>query len=212
MKHEWRKKEKSIYLPKNKPELVEIPAFKYFMIRGKGNPNDDFFANYIEALYSLSYGVRMAPKSGHTPEGYFEYTVYPLEGIWDISEEAKKSCKGTLDKDSLIFTLMIRQPDFVTQELFETILEKVKKKKPSELLDQVTFESLSEGKCVQMLHLGSYDSEPASFKIMEQYCNDHCLTRLSGKHKEIYLTDARKVAPEKLKTVLRYQVVSKHGS
>jgi len=96
MKYEWRKKEKEIYLPKNKPEIVIIPSHKFFMIEGKGNPNDDFFPEYIGVLYSLSYGVRMSPKSGVTPDGYFEYTVYPLEGIWDISDEAKKNYSGKL--------------------------------------------------------------------------------------------------------------------
>ncbi|MCK5052077.1 MAG: GyrI-like domain-containing protein [Candidatus Cloacimonetes bacterium] len=209
MKHEWRKKEKAIYLPKNKPEIITLPAHKFFMIEGKGNPNDDFFAEYIGVLYSLSYGVRMSPKTGVVPDGYFDYTVYPLEGIWDISEEAKKNYAGKLDKDSLVFNLMIRQPDFVTEKFAEEIIRRIKKKKPHKLLDEVKFGVIEEGECVQMMHLGSYDNEPESFKMMEEFCEENNLKRISKNHKEIYLTDARKVVPEKLKTVLRFKIEKK---
>ena len=206
MKHEWRKKEKGIYIPKNKPESVTIPSFKFFMIEGKGNPNDDFFGEYIGVLYSLSYAIRMSSKAGFAPQNYFEYTVYPLEGVWDISDEAKKNYTGQLDKNSLIFNLMIRQPDFVTKELVQEALERTKKKKPHELLDKIKFENFEEGKCIQMMHLGSYDNEPASFKQMEEFCKENNLLRKSKQHREIYLSDARKVSPEKLKTVLRFNV------
>ena len=206
MKHEWRKKEKEIYIPKNTPELTSIPSYKFFMIEGKGNPNNDYFAEYIGVLYSLSYGVRMSSKAGIAPENYFEYTVYPLEGVWDISEEAKKKFTGQLDKDSLVFNLMIRQPDFVTEEFALKTIERTKKKKPHELLDKVKFGEIEDGDCVQMMHLGSYDKEPESFKQMEQYCIENNLKRLSKQHREIYLSDVRKVSSEKLKTVLRFEV------
>lgn len=206
MKHEWRKKEKDIYLPKNKPEQINIPSYKYFMIEGKGNPNDDFFAEYIGVLYSLSYAVKMSPKGGFAPSDYFEYTVYPLEGIWDISEEAKKKNSGVLDKNSLVFNLMIRQPDFVTEEFAQDIIEKTKKKKPHMLLDNVKFGKIEDGDCIQMMHLGPFDTEPDSFKQMEQYCKENNLTREAKQHREIYLSDVRKVSPEKLKTVLRFKV------
>ncbi|MCK4979967.1 MAG: GyrI-like domain-containing protein [Candidatus Delongbacteria bacterium] len=206
MKHEWRKKEKATYLPKNKPETITLPPQKYFMIEGKGNPNDAFFTEYIGVLYSLSYGVKMSPKSGIAPDDYFEYTVYPLEGIWDISDEAKENYDGKLDKNSLTFNLMIRQPDFVIEEFAKEIIEKIKKKKPHKLLDEVKFGIIEEGKCVQMMHLGSYDNEPESFQLMQEFCDKNNLKRISENHKEIYLTDASKVAPEKLKTVLRFKI------
>ncbi len=206
MKHEWKKKEKALYIPKNKPESITVPAFKFFMIEGKGNPNDDFFGEYIGVLYSLSYAIRMSPKAGFAPQNYFEYTVYPLEGIWDISDEAKKNYTGEIDKNSLIFNLMIRQPDFVTKELFREALERTKKKKPHELLDKVKLGNIEDGKCVQMMHLGSYDNEPESFSQMEEFCKENNLVRKSKQHREIYLSDARKVSPEKLKTVLRFKV------
>ena len=207
MKHEWRKKEKVVYLPKNKPELIEIPEFKFFTIEGEGNPNNNSFPEYIGVLYSLSYAIKMSPKKGIEPKGYYDYTVYPLEGIWDLNEEAKKSYNGTLNKDDLIFKLMIRQPGFVTEEFAQKILEITKVKKPHELLDKVKFETISDGLCIQMMHLGSYDNEPESFKQMEEFSANEGFQRISKVHREVYLSDARKVAPEKLKTVLRFQVI-----
>jgi hypothetical protein len=209
MKYEWRKNEKNYYLPKTKPELIKIPSYNYYSIEGKGDPNDDFFSEYIGALYSLSYAVKMSPKSGKAPKNYFDYTVYPLEGIWDISEEAKKRNNGKMDKNDLVFNLMIRQPNFVTEEYSQEIIEKTKEKKPNELLNSVKFISLEEGECVQIMHIGSYDNEPISFKIMEEFCESNNLIRESMKHREIYLSDVRKVTPEKLKTVLRIKVRKK---
>jgi hypothetical protein len=206
MKHEWRKKEKEIYLPKVNPEIIEVPAFKFFSIKGEGNPNDDRFREYIEVLYALSYAIKMSPKKGIEPEGYFDYTVYPLEGVWDIKEEAKKSFNGTINKDDLVFTLMIRQPDFVDEDFAQKIIEITKEKKPHELLNYVRFEEITDGYCIQMMHIGSYDDEPESFKRMGGYAESQGLKRLSKTHREIYLSDARKVAPDKLKTILRFQV------
>lgn len=207
MKHEWRKHEKEFYLPSKKPEKVMVPAFKFYTIEGKGNPNDDFFAEYIGVLYALSYAIKMSPKKGNAPQGYFDYTVYPLEGVWDINDEAKANYNGTLDKDSLVFKLMIRQPDFVEDDFAAMILEQVKQKKPHDLLEQVKFEKIEEGACIQMMHLGSYDDEPASFKLMEEFATSETLRKKSMVHREIYLSDARKVAADKLKTILRFKVI-----
>lgn len=204
MKYEWRKKDKQLYLPKNKPEVVTVPNFKYFMIDGKGNPNNAEFSEAIGVLYSLSYTIKMLPKKGIVPEGYFDYTVFPLEGVWDLAEEARSL--SSLDKNSLIYTIMIRQPDFVTDELAREIIKNVKLKKPHILLDKVKFESLEEGICLQMLHVGSYDDEPKSFSIMEEYCAQSGLVRTSKIHREIYISDFRKTEPDKLKTVLRFKV------
>jgi len=206
MKYEWKRNEKEIYIPKNKPECITLPFFKFFMIEGQGNPNDSYFSEYIGVLYSLSYAIRMSHKAGFAPENYFEYTVYPLEGVWDISHEAKQNYTGVLDKNSLIFNLMIRQPDFATKDFAQEVIERTKKKKPHELLKKVQFKDFEEGKCVQMMHFGSYDNEPESFKQMEIFCEKNNLIRESQKHREIYLSDARKVSPEKLKTVLRFKV------
>lgn len=205
MKKEWRKHEKNTYLPKNQPTLIEVPKFNYFTIKGSGNPNNDFFGEYIKVLYSASYAVRMSYKSDSPPKDYYEYTVYPLEGVWDIADKSVK--KGeVIDKDNLIFELMIRQPEFVTEDFAKKIIEKTKEKKPHELLDKIEFKTIDEGLCVQMLHLGSYDDEPTSFSVMDKYCDENSLERISMKHREIYLSDFRKTIPEKLKTVLRYKV------
>lgn len=207
MKHEWRKQEKSLYIPVQRPELITVPEQKFFMIEGKGNPNNEEFSEKIGVLYSLAYAIRMMPKQGYTPEGYFEYTVYPLEGIWDLTEEGRKL--DALNKDELLYTIMIRQPDFVTKEIVEKALENVRKKKPNLLIDKVIFGTLEDGLSVQMLHIGSYDDEPNSFRQMDKYLEENNLERVTYVHREIYLSDAQKVEPAKLKTALRYMVKSK---
>lgn len=206
MKHDWKKTEKKLYAPKTEPQLLDVPAMNFFTLSGHGNPNRPEFAEYIGVLYSLAYAVKMSPKQGFAPDNYFEYSVYPLEGVWDITDEAKKSTMEKLDKDSLLFNLMIRQPEFVTQDFANEVIDRVKKKKPHPLLSKVKFETINEGQCVQMLHLGSYDNEPASFARMEIFTSDGGLTRQSKIHREIYLSDARKTAPDKLKTILRFPV------
>ncbi len=206
-KYEWRKKEKSLYLPKTKPELVEVPEFKFITIRGEGSPADGVFADRVGALYALAYTIKMAPKRMQTkPEGYFDFTVYPLEGVWDINDEAKARYAGKVNKEDFVYHLMIRQPAFVDDSFCKEMLELAKEKKNIPQLDQLSFESLSEGRCVQMLHLGPFEDEPASFEKMEAFAEDKGLIRCSKVHREIYLSDTRKVAPEKFKTVLRFQV------
>jgi hypothetical protein len=207
MKYEWRKQEKNLYIPNQKPELITVPEQKFFMIKGKGNPNGEEFAEKIGVLYSLAYAIRMMPKQGFTPEGYFEYTVYPLEGVWDLTDEGRKS--EILNKDELVYRIMIRQPDFTTDDVLERAFELVRKKKPHPYLDDVLFHTMEDGLSLQMLHVGSYDNEPQSFQVMHEYAENHQLERTSFVHREIYLSDFRKVASEKLKTVLRFKVESK---
>lgn len=206
MKHEWRKKEKELYLPKIKPEVIDIPEFNFLTISGEGNPNSEFFSEYIGALYAVSYPIKMTLKKRAKPENYSDYTVYPLEGVWDINEEAKKTFNGVINKDDLVFKLMIRQPDFVSEDFAKEMIESAMRKKPNELIKEVKFERITEGKCVQMMHIGSYDNEPESFEIMEAFAETENLNRISKMHREIYLSDFRKVNEEKLKTVLRFQV------
>ncbi|MFQ7058042.1 MAG: GyrI-like domain-containing protein [Turicibacter sanguinis] len=170
----------------------------------KGNPNQADFSDRIRVLYSIAYAIKMMPKKGYTPVGYMEYTVYPLEGVWDLTEEGRQS--QVLNKDELLYTIMIRQPEFVTTEVFEKALNEVKKKKPHPLLDEVVFEEIEDGLSVQMLHVGPYDDELITFEKMKTFINEQNLTIVSLKHREIYLSDFRKVTPDKLKTVLRYRV------
>jgi len=205
MKHEYKKHEKELYCPKNKPELVNVPKQKFFCIKGKGNPNGIDFAERIGALYSLAYAVRMMPRNGFTPEGYFEYTVYPLEGLWDLTEEGRKS--EVFNKDELLYTIMIRQPDFVNEKVVEKAFEIANKKKQNSLLKEVYFDEIEDGLAVQMLHLGSYDTELESFNKMKEFITNNGLKIKTLVHREIYLSDARKVEKDKLKTVLRYSVL-----
>jgi len=204
VKLEWRKHFKNLYLPPQIPVKIHVPPMNYLTIEGKGNPNQEGFRTDVEALYTLSYSIRMLPKKGVTPEGFVEYTVFPLEGIWDLDEEGRKMKE--LNKDHLIYKLMIRQPEFVTEDLFQKVLETSRKKKPDLPLERVKFETWEDGLCVQMMHVGSYDEEPKTFRVMEQFCKDENLVRTDLTHKEIYITDPRKTSPENAKTVLRFQV------
>lgn len=204
MKHEYRKHEKELYDPKDKPEILVVPKQKFFCIRGTGNPNDEDFAERIAVLYSLSYAVRMMPRNGYTPDGYFEYTVYPLEGLWELTEEGREM--KTLDKDELIYAIMIRQPDFVTEDVAKKAFETSSKKKPHPLLGEAYFDEIEDGLSVQILHKGSYDDEPGSFAKMKEFIEENGLEIRTLVHREIYLSDSRKVEKDKLKTILRYVV------
>lgn len=207
MKHEWRKKEKAIYLPKSKPEFIEVPSYKYITVKGEGSPDSEDFASCIGVLYSLSYAIKMTRKKEFSEhEGFLDYTVYPLEGIWDLNEEAKKTFDGTINREDFVYTLMIRQPDFIDEAFYQRMLENTKSKKPHEFLQKVKFEQICDGNCVQMLHLGSFENEPESFELMEAFAGNENMTRISKLHREIYLSDFRKVPVEKLKTVLRFKV------
>ncbi|MGE5406409.1 MAG: GyrI-like domain-containing protein [Methanosarcina sp.] len=210
MKQDWKKTDKQYYLPKNKPGIIQVPPFRFFTITGQGDPNDKPFQENIGVLYSLSYCIKMSPKNNFAPAGYFDYTVYPLEGVWDLTEEGKKakseSKSELIDKSRLIFKLMIRQPDFVTPDFALEAIERTKKKKYHPLLEKVKFEIIEDGACIQMMHIGSFDTEPASFKEMEDFCQLNGYKRESKQHREIYLSDFRKVAADKLKTVLRFRI------
>lgn len=207
MKYEWRKEEKENYGAREKPIILTIPKQNYITIQGQGDPNKEDFAERVGVLYTLSYQVKMRYKAlcagnpgQYDLSGYQDYTVFPLEGIWTSSS------RNPLEKDCFIYTLMIRQPDFITKEIYEGAFENAKLKKPHPLLSEAVFTTLEDGLCVQKLHKGSYDEEPASFAEMDQMIRKEGYVRLNEQHREIYLTDARKTAPEKRKTILRYQI------
>lgn len=208
MKHEYKKHEKEFYAPKTTPTLVQIPSFNFFCIKGKGNPNSEDFAARIGVLYSLSYTAKMLPRKGIEVPNYFEYTVYPLEGTWTLSGKGIQEQLETnkLNKDELEYTIMIRQPAFITNEVANRVIEIVKKNKPNELLKDAYFEVIEEGTCVQIMHLGSYDNESASFAQMKQFIKENNYTLKTLEHREIYLSDSRKTSQEKLKTILRYKI------
>lgn len=128
-KHEWRKKEKQFYQPKPKPGVIDIPAFPFLTIAGEGNPNTPAFSECITALYSVSYAVKMqAKKMDPQPDGYYDYTVYPLEGVWDLKRGSLPNADGSINKDDLVFTLMIRQPDFAHAAFVEQMIALCKAK------------------------------------------------------------------------------------
>lgn len=206
-KYEWRKKDKSIYLATKKPNLLKIPKYKYYVIEGFGNPNSLEFSEKISALYSLSYGIRMSYKTENIPKGYYQYTVFPLEGIWDLIDHSKNFSID--DKDNLKYKIMIRQPDFVTREYALENIQRVKSKSFNKYHDLVRFEELDEGLVVQALHIGSFDTEEETIKIIEKFLLDNNLERTTKIHKEIYLSDFRRTKEENLKTTLRVYVKEK---
>lgn len=201
-KIDYKKHYKSLYLPKAEPTIIDVPRLSYIMISDTGNPNGERFVENVEALYSLSYAVKMSCKSNDVPEGYYEYTVFPLEGVWDLLDKSKPST----DKDNYMYTIMIRQPDFLTDELFAKFLEKTKIKKTNPSLDKVVFGEMTEGLCCQLMHIGSFDDEPASFARMDDFCEKNGYERSELTHREVYLSDPRKTEASKMKTVLRYAV------
>ena len=203
MKYKWRKQENNLYSVKQMPIIVNVPKQKFILVKGKGNPNEVDFSNRISALYSLAYAIKMLFKNAmknKTDNKITDFTVYPLEGLWE------KVYGAELDKNKLEYTLMIKQPDFITQEIFTKALGNVKKKKSNALYDEISFIEIEEGKSIQILHVGSYDDEPKSFEKMNEFARKRDLTRIGDFHKEIYLSNKNRTSEEKQKTILRYSV------
>ena len=200
MKYEWKKQEKEFYGAKKPPALVTVPAQNYIMIGGKGNPNDVDFSNRVSALYSLAYAIKMAYKTTAIQNEFNDFTVFPLEGIWQKIEET------VLVKENLGYTIMIRQPDFICEDMVKAALEQVKVKKPNPLFDEISFGSMNDGKCVEILHIGAFDDEPISFEKMEKFMLANNLERTNNYHREIYLNNANRIEISKIKTILRYSV------
>lgn len=207
-KIDFKKLNKEWYQPKTDPGLIDVPAMTFIQLQGAGNPNDPDgeYQRAVETLYGLSYAIKMSPKNGPAPTGYFEYVVPPLEGFW--WQEGIQGVDLT-HKDSFSWIAMIRQPDFVTGEVFAAALEKVKRKKPQLAASKARLVSLTEGLCVQCMHIGSYDDEPATVAKMNSYMAEHnllCDLSDTRHHHEIYLSDPRKTDIAKLKTIVRHPV------
>ena len=201
MKYEWKKSEKYLYGVKQKPEFIEVPTAYYIMIKGEGNPNEIDFSNRVSALYSLAYGIKMLFKNMDNKKNeYSDFAVFPLEGIWAKSDDEE------FDKNKLKYTIMIKQPYFITKEIFELAFEKVKKKKPNELYDEVSFDCIESKKAIQILHIGSFDTEIESFEKLDNFASEMKLERSENLHTEIYLNNKNRTAEDKLKTILRYTV------
>ena len=207
MAFDYKKEYKEFYMPKNKPSIVEVPSMNYIAVRGKGNPNaeDSEYKQSIGLLYGIAFTIKMSKKGNHQIEGYFDYVVPPLEGFW-----WQNNTEG-IDysrKEDFNFISIIRLPDFVTKEDFDWAIQEAAKKKKEDF-SKVEFLTYDEGLCVQCMHIGSYDDEPATIEMMHDFMTGEGYELdITDKrfHHEIYLSDARRVAPEKLKTVIRHPV------
>ena len=207
MPFDFKKEYKDFYLPKNKPQIVNVPKANYIAIRGQGNPNEEggAYQRAISVLYAVAYTLKMSYKTDYKIAGFFEYVVPPLEGFWwqdgicgvDYSK-----------KDEFNWISIIRLPDFITRENFDWAVKTASEKKKIDC-SKAEFLTIEEGLCVQIMHIGSFDDEPASLEKMDKYLEengyekDFSDTRL---HHEIYLSDPRKSTPDKQKTVIRHHV------
>lgn len=210
MAFDFKKEYKEFYMPKNKPQIVNVPKANYIAVRGSGDPNeeDGAYKQAIGVLYAVAYTLKMSYKTDHRIEGFFEYVVPPLEGFW--WQDGVSGVDYT-NKASFNWISVIRLPDFVTKSDFDWAVETAAKKKKLDCSD-AEYLTIDEGLCVQIMHIGPYDDEPATVAVMDEYLaengyeNDFSSERL---HHEIYLSDARKIPPEKWKTVIRHPIKKK---
>lgn len=207
MPFDYKKEYKEFYMPKNKPEIVDIPEMKFIAVRGEGDPNVEggAYKAAIGLLYGIAFTIKMSKLGNHKIEGYFDYVVPPLEGFWWQRETAGIDYSR---KQDFCWISVIRLPDFATEQDVEWAKEEAARKKQEDY-SKVEFLTIREGLCVQCMHVGSYDEEPATIELMDRflrengYINDFSEER---RHHEIYLSDARRVAPERRKTVIRHPV------
>ena len=207
MAFDLKKEYKEFYTAKNKPQIVDIPKSNYIAIRGKGNPNEEggAYQKAIGVLYAVAYTLKMSYKTDYKIEGFFEYVVPPLEGLW--WQEGVDGVDYT-DKSTFNWISVIRLPDFVTEKDFEWAVDMASKKKKIDC-SSAEFLTLEEGLCVQIMHIGSFDDEPETVALMDIFLSENGYekdinnTRL---HHEIYLSDARKTPIEKQKTIIRHPI------
>ena len=207
MAFDYKKEYKEFYMPKNKPSIVEVPKMNYIAVKGEGDPNEEAgeYKQAIGILYTIAFTIKMSKKGRRQIEGYFDHVVPPLEGFW------WQDGTDTIDyahKDNFKWISLIRLPDFVKHEDFLWAVEEAEKKKKTDL-SKAEFMTYDEGLCIQCMHIGSYDKEPETVQLMHEYMekNGYALDITSKRfHHEIYLSDARRTAPEKLKTVIRHPI------
>ena len=210
MAFDFKKEYKEFYMPKNKPQIVEVPSMNYIAVRGQGDPNTENgeYQRAIGVLYAVAYTLKMSYKTDHKIEGFFEYVVPPLEGFW---WQDKTVGVDYTDKDNFQWLSVIRLPDFVTEQDFAWAVATASEKKKLDC-STAQFVTIAEGLCVQIMHHGSFDLEPETIAIMDDYLDARGYENdFSGqrKHHEIYMSDARKVAPEKWRTVIRHPIRKK---
>lgn len=207
MAFDFKKEYKEIYMPKSKPEIVNVPKANYIAVRGKGDPNEEggAYRQAISVLYAVAYTLKMSYKTDHKIEGFYEYVVPPLEGFWwqDNAEGVDYS-----DKSSFNWISVIRLPDFVTQADFEWAVQTAAEKKKLDC-SSAEYITIDEGLCVQIMHTGSFDDEPKTVALMDKYLQENgYVNDINEKrhHHEIYMSDPRKTAREKWKTVIRHPI------
>ena len=213
MAFDYKKEYKEFYMPKGRPSIVTVPKVNYIAVRGRGDPNkeDGEYKAAIELLYAVAYTIKMSKKGDRQIEGYFDYVVPPLEGFWwqDGVNGVDYTHKGAFNWISLI-----RLPDFVTEEDFRWAVDEAAKKKKQDF-SKAEFLTVEEGLCVQCMHIGPYDDEPATVSRMHEFMEQQgYVLDITDKrlHHEIYLSDTRKTVPEKLKTVIRHPIKKKGGN
>ncbi len=210
MAFDFKKEYREFYMPKARPEIVTVPEMNYIVVRGSGDPNaeDGEYKTAIGLLYAIAFTIKMSKRGSHRIEGYFDYVVPPLEGFWwqdgiDGIDYGRK--------EEFRWISVIRLPDFVTKEDFLWAVEEAKVKKKQDF-SKVKFLTMEEGLCVQCMHIGSYDDEPETIAMMDRYLEENGYENDFSEcrwHHEIYLSDARRVAPEKRKTVIRHPIRKK---
>ena len=230
MAFDYKKEYKEFYMPKNKPSLISVPKMNYIAVRGSGDPNaeDGEYKKAIGILYAIAFTIKMSKKGNHKIEGYFDYVVPPLEGFWWQGERHPVDATLRTDragrqermdgidyahKEDFQWISVIRLPDFVAEDDFKWAVAEATEKKKQDF-SKATFLTVEEGLCVQCMHIGPYDAEPATVAMMDQYLADNGYENDFSderRHHEIYLSDARRVAPEKLKTVIRHPIKKKRN-
>lgn len=207
-KYDYRKTDKALYLPKTAPALVTVPPMRFFAVDGRGDPNAEGgeFARAMQLLYGMSFTVKMSPHGDHAIDGYYDYTVFPLEGLWERADGDYSALYE--DKSQFVWTVMIRQPDFVTEDVYEWARAEMLRKKKTDA-SAVRLLVYDEGLCAQCMHIGAFDDEPATVRRLHAFMEENGLRtdwESGRRHHEIYLSDPRRAAEDKKKTVLRLPV------
>ncbi|TLG76561.1 transcriptional regulator [Culicoidibacter larvae] len=206
---DFKKEYRDLYgASSKKPKLVEVPAISFLMYDGYGDPNSAIYKQAVGSLYSIAYTIKMSKMKGEQPKDYFDYVMPPLEGLWYVDGDTF----SLTERDNWLWISMIRQPDFVTQEVLAWAKLEAAKKNPDFDYSKVRLETFEEGLCVQMLHVGPYADEPETMAVIDAFIEANGLinqTANERKHHELYLSDPNRSAPEKLKTILRVPVAYK---
>ena len=217
---DYKKEYKDLYMPKPTPVLYEIPEMKFVSVQGYGDPNEENGAYHdaLQLLYGISFTIKMSPKNAVNIDGYFPYTVPPLEGLWWMLDQSMPNFDSTSTKKDFQWISMIRLPEFVTEDVFHWACEQFQKKHPEVDISKASYMVLHEGLCAQMMHLGSYDQEAITIQQLHTFIQQQGYvcdydgfysTNQHRRHHEIYLSDPRRSKPENLKTVIRLPIKRK---